>query len=315
MPPKTTSTEQIRQIVERARLVPDSERTFDQSLTAATELHRVPPGLLAELLDLGLPHRGRGDDRRFDDADLGNVGLELGLPCPRRLAMRWWSKSLGRMRQGTRSRFAIDMTAACPEPGHPGGCSFELHPLFRSAVLPGTLRTARTGRFAFDIELDCLDGRFGEPFTVLIERARRFRFHLLPRPDGVTTDLGFLAETGLADCRLATRYLAGLGRDWGLPVRGCVGFFVAPPYAQEHAWLEFRMDGRWWPADPFLLDTLARWGIADPRVWPPDRSPSGLLWRLSNQPILGVAHRGAATAVRLALVGREETPVCEAELR
>lgn len=48
--------------------------------------------------------------------------------------------------------------------------------------------------------------QFIEPFTGLIERAAGVAFHLLPTE--LTADPGFVADTGLADCVLATLYLA-----------------------------------------------------------------------------------------------------------
>jgi hypothetical protein len=304
--PVPYTQEQVAQVVGRIKLVPDRDRVFTESLTDVRRTHRIGPDLLTELLDLGLPHRGHGDDRRFDALDLGNVGVALALPCPRRLAMRWWSKALSRTVPGVRSVYSLELSADCPRPGHDGPCRFRPHEDLLAAVRPGSLRELDVNTFAFEVELATADRLFGEPFTPVIEEALRLRFHILPR-QGVGVDPGFLAETGLADCRLATMHLNLFGRGLGLPVRAALGYFVSPPYAQEHAWLEFGAGGHWWAADPFLLKSLAGWGIVDPEQWPPHRSTDGVMWRLADRAHIGLtrlAHDDVEQVSNLAIVGR-----------
>lgn len=302
----------VRQVVERIKMVPDAERTFSQSLDDAARTHRIGTELLAQLLDLGLPSRGSGTRLTFDDLDLANVGVNLGLPCPRRMAMRWWAKALAKTAPGSRSRYSIEIALRCPEPAHPASCRYEVNPALTVATRPGSARYLDPATYAFDVDLACDEHSFDAAFAPLIQEATRIRFHLLPRKrEGRLTvgmDLGFLAETGLADCRLATMYLARVGKRLGLPVRPCLGYFVAPPYAQEHAWIDLEVDGRWWAADPFLLHSLAGWGIVDPAQWPPHRSPEGFMWRLGARPFDAVTHDGTPIYIKLAIVGRTTGP-------
>src|SRR5882757_9128555 len=88
------------EVVERIRRVPDSARQFTQSRADARRLHRIDETLLVQLLDLGLPCRGRAAGLQLDGLDLANAGLALRLACPRWLAMRWWARSLAQTASG-----------------------------------------------------------------------------------------------------------------------------------------------------------------------------------------------------------------------
>ena len=294
------SPERIRDVVERLRRVPDTARMFSESAAEARRLHRVDQNLQTQLLDLGIPHRGTAREPRFDSLDLANVGLGLGLRCPRWLAMRWWSKSLTQVVPDQRLEYRIELSASCPAPGHDGACRFEIHPRLRAAMQPGTCQETKPGSFAFEVQLDSGREHFGGPFTELIDQIRPLQFHLLPYP--LNTDLGFLRHSGLADCRLATNHIHRLGRSLGLPVRPTAGYFVAPPYATVHVWLEFQVDGHWRSADPFLLNALNRWGIVNPEQWPPHRSPQGLLWPVHHEFIELLTHNGQDVLLYPAMV-------------
>jgi hypothetical protein len=281
--PDTVSA--VHEVMARIRMVPDNVREFTESTMDSRRVHRIRPALLEQLLDLGLPHRGTGDDGHFDRWDLANVGVSLGLPCARHLAMRWWSKALADLQPGPPIGYTLELGADCPDPTHDGPCDFVLSPLFGRAA---AVRRVRPGTWSLDVELPRGLRLFTDPFTPLIEHAESIRFHLLPV--ALSQNVGFLAETKLADCRAATIHLTRLGRKMGLPVRSAVGYFVAPPYATAHAWIEFEVDGEWWPADPFLLTALKKWGIIDPAQWPRHRSPQGLLWRLDGRYFEGLWH-------------------------
>ncbi|MDW5324831.1 transglutaminase domain-containing protein [Plantactinospora sp. KLBMP9567] len=300
IPTLAHSSKRIQEVVERLRRVPDTARMFSESAAEARRLHRVDQSLQARLLDLGMPHRGPAADPHFDSLDLANVGLGLGLRCPRWLAMRWWSKSLTQVVPGQRLDYRMELSASCPSPGHAGACRFEVHPRLRAAMRAGTCRETGPGRYAFEVRLDSGRHLFGGSFTELIDQIRPVQFHLLPYP--LNTDLGFLRDSGLADCRLAANYLHRLGGSLGLPVRSTAGYFVAPPYATVHVWLEFQVDGDWLPADPFLLNALNRWGIVDPGQWPPHRSPQGLLWSVHDEFIELLRHNGQDVLLYPAMV-------------
>ncbi|WP_405059137.1 transglutaminase domain-containing protein [Kribbella sp. NBC_01505] len=284
-----SSAGQVREVVDRIRRVPDSSRRFSESISTAARIHRVGPDLLTQLLDQGLPHRGSGPARMFDSLDLSNVGLALALRCPRWMAMRWWSKALTQLVPDHEVRNLMNISSSCPSPGHAGDCHFVVHPRLVAATQPASFRELGPGLFGFEVRLASKHWFFGDPFTALIDRLLPLQFHLLAYP--LNTDLGFLAETGLANCELAAAYLVSQGRELGLPVRISAGYFVARPYAAVHIWTEFRVGDRWLPADPLLLNALARWNVVDARVWPPNRAPQGLLWPVHDRAIELMTHR------------------------
>ena len=279
----------LRQIIERIRRVPDGSRTFTEPELSLARLYRVPPTLLTQLLDAGMPHRGSGQGRRFDRYDLANVGLWLGLPCAQRQVMRWWSRAMTAAVPGRDAHFTLGIVGVCPSPGHDGGCRFALDPRFEAATAASPPTELSPGSYTVEVALPCEQRYFEPPFTALLEPAARLWFHYLPTD--LDRDIGFAADTGLANCHLATRYLVHLASGMGLPVRRASGYFLTPPYGTEHVWPEFEVDGRWWPADPFMLTSLARWGVLDPRQWPPNRSPQGFFWRLGAGHVKVLRHR------------------------
>jgi hypothetical protein len=271
-------TDQARATIDRIRRVPDTVRRFEVDVAAASRSYHIDHSLLEELLDLGLPHHGAGDQRRFDPLDLENISLGLNLPSPRRRALRWWSKSLLNGRVDVDTVYAVRLTAHCPQPGHPGECRFAVNPLLVSAAMPGSVRSEQPGVTTFDVHLADPDWYFGEPFSALIDRMTPLHFHVIP--ESLDCDLGFATATGLANCGLATRLTVHLAAEMDLPVRSVYGYFFTAPFLTWHTWCEFRCGERWIPADPFMLTALARWGVPGSERWAPNRSTGGLTWRL-----------------------------------
>jgi hypothetical protein len=285
----------VRAAVDRLRQVPDAHRRFAQPEPGLARQYGIGPALLAQLLDCGLPHRGSGTGRRYDGMDLENLGLALALG-PRWRAMRWWSDSLSKLDIGDDAEYRIGLAARCPEPGHDGPCTFALAPQLRAAAGPSAVREVTPGSYAFDLRIAGGHRFFGEPFTPLVEAATALRFHLLPT--SLADDLGFLAATGLADCRLASRHLVGLGERFGMGVRVREGMFLAVPYPVWHSWVEFHTGDGWFAADPFLLGAFRRWNITDPDQWPPNRSPHAMLWPLPETHFVKVTHGSSGAAER-----------------
>jgi hypothetical protein len=299
MASKPNLDEMARDAVERIRLIPDWVREFTEPASVAASEHRISKDLLELLLDLGLPSEGTGDDRLFDGFDLANASVSLDLPCPRRLAMRWWSKTLAALRSGPPIGYTLEMSAGCPSKGHVGPCEFTLG---RRVTESARVTELAPGRYSCEVELPCEPHTFGEPFTELIGLVGPLRFHLLPV--ALAKDVGFVAETKMADCRSATIYLNRSARALGLPVRPALGYFVAPPYATPHCWLEFRVDGHWVTADPFLLHSLADWGIVDPGQWPVERSPQGVMWRGDQREFVAMEHNGVEVYPTITMTNR-----------
>lgn len=286
----------IDDLVRRIRLVPDLLRDFSESQTDAVRIHRVGRSLLDRLVQAGLPFAGDGAERRFDPLDLANVGLDLGLPSAHRLAMRWWSRALAEIDEGGVTDCVLTVRCACPAPGHPGACDFTLNP--ESANTPEVLEASRQSDngYALRLRLSRLERCFAGDQLAVIAEAASIAYHVLPL--GIRADADFVARTRIADCRFASAYLVEQARAAGLEVRRSAGFLISAPYATEHSWVDFLVDGEWLPADPVLISALARWGVVSEARWPVRRALCGVLWRTGEtRPVL-VRHGGEAVYER-----------------
>lgn len=289
-----------RTVVARVRTVGDEHRDFSVPYTDIRQQYGIDDDLAETLLDLGLPHRGAGDARMFDPLDLANIASDLDLECPERVLLRRWSRSLNANQQHEHGAYDLRFDYRCPAPGHAGDCGYTLEPLAAPMVpdhVPGPLPAsfvvgrAEPLRQAYD---------FGPAFAQVVTAARRVTFHRIP--EAFVDDLGYLADTGLADCRLANMYLRGIAEEAGLTVRPAAGLFVGVPFPARHVWFEVLVGDRWVAADPFFLHTLATWGILRGEEWPLDRSPGNVLVRLATLPTVGgplVLHDGEAAPLRI----------------
>jgi hypothetical protein len=284
-----------RDVMSKVARVPDIYRDFAVTEAEAVRVQGIKSELLRYLLDLGLPHRGSAHERRFDRLDLDNIALELHLPCPRWVAMRGWSRVLPRQVIPRRVEWTLKLKAHCPMSTQKHACEVVYYPGAVTAREPKLVRAHGSGEYRIDLATRWVSHCFSEQFNVLIERILPLEFHFLPEP--LTREEGFAAETGLADCYLATRLLVSAGIDCGLPVRPVSGIFLAKPFATRHRWVEFQDGGTWLAADPFLLNAFNRWGLSDPSEWPANRSPSGVLWPLREPSSQLASHDGAPTKV------------------
>jgi hypothetical protein len=272
-------------MVHRVCAVPDRFRVFSVPGPEVMRQFGLDDELLASLLDLGLPHRGAGPDRRLDPLDLENIGSGLGLMSPQEIIRRRWARSLRAVRQESSGAYQLRISWSCPWPGHPGPCRFTAGPRL-SVLVPGVDDGSLGGTVLTGLSepLRCAHD-FGPGFAPVVAAARRLVFHRLP-PE-LVTDLGFLAETGMADCQLGNRHLMLVAREHGFDVRSAAGFFIGAPFPARHVWFEVRSCDQWIPADPFFLDTLARWGVLSAEDWPLDHSPRNVLIRLEATDSIG----------------------------
>ncbi|MER5352910.1 transglutaminase domain-containing protein [Kitasatospora sp. NPDC002551] len=275
--------------------MPDRYREFRQDGRQAAREHGIGPALIEELGEAGLPSQVRDGVGYFDRVDLANIALALRLPNARTLAMRGWAKSLRTASGAAAGTFEVEVRAHCPQPGHPGECEYTRSEALRSldgytpAAVPtlGQLRHRATATES--------TGRLPEAVAGLL---RPLHFHLLPEP--LRADLGFLAETGLADCDLAALYLTREAGRLGLAARYGFGFFLAAPYSIIHAWTEVLDGGEWHAFDPHLLNLLGDWSLLDPEEWPSHRSIGSCTARVSNHHLWLTTHHGACAPLSLA---------------
>jgi transglutaminase superfamily protein len=280
--------------VERLRRVPPSYRRFTESEWTAKVVHRLPPDLLAELLDLGLPHEQRDGERRYDRNDLLNVALRHRLASPQWRGLQNLARSYCQVDDVGPVRRTLDISATCPQPGHPGSC--ELRPAPGIIRGPGVLEcvTIAPGRLRIELELPTgVPGRrvYRPAELAVLERIADVEFHHLP--GALTADLGFLRDTRLADCRLANRYLLTECRAAGVAARLAFGLLVSRPFSTAHCWIEFadHDDGRWTCGDTFFVTALARWGLLD-GVDAPAPPPRGPYWPIGDRTEALMTHRG-----------------------
>ncbi|MDH6145166.1 MULTISPECIES: hypothetical protein [Kitasatospora] len=285
--------------VERARMVPDRYRTFAADPSHNASVFGLQDGLLQELLDLGLPHERRDGRLFLDPLDLENTTHLLGLPSPYRSALDLWSRSLRDPDSLTGSRYQITLRWTCPAPGHAAQCRFAAATQALAAVLQET-GPAQADSLTVQVETADTWHDFGKAIEPLVAAAAELAFHKVRWP--LAGDPGFVRETGLAECRLATRHLLRVAEEAGIAAGAACGFFLGLPFPAPHAWLEVRTEDGWCAADPFFLGTLHGWGVLDPHDWPVRRSPRQLLWRTgvefsSHVPLL--THNGHSVPVRV----------------
>lgn len=279
---------ELAEILARVRLVPDRYREFRRDRAEAARLHRVDAALLGTLHELGLPHaRDAHGEPRYDELDLANISLALRLPSARLLAMRGWRNALESAAAGVPTVYHVDIQPRCPCPPHDGACDFELAPELPAAVPPGEGHPVGAG---FIVTRPVLGGtaELSGAARAVTEAVAPLRFHFIPLE--LSTDLGFVRDTGLADCILANRVLVRAAREAGVPARLSYGIFLSAPYSINHCWAEFPVDGRWVAFDPHLLTTLGRLGLLDPARWPPYRSIGDAAWRIHGDDAALIRH-------------------------
>lgn len=288
--------ELLRDIAERVRLVPDRHRVFDQDTPTVLKIFGIGAPVLSDLLDLGFPHRSSGGERYFDKLDLENVSLSLGLPSPRYLAMRRWPEVLRAVVEHRPVRYDLEAVAECDPAAPVHVCDFRL-PAEVLALGTGTDPAAR--KFTLSREVGTAERPREAPQELqrILTEVSEFRFHILP--EALYGDLSFVAETSLADCELATRYLARRATEEGWEARRSFGLLLSSPYSLPHYWPEIRLDGVWTAFDPHLVNSLVRWGVLAPSAVSATQVLNSVFFRIAEDwmPLIQDAGRPARVSV------------------
>ncbi len=284
----------VDRLVAVAAEVPDSARVYHSTPSDALRRHRINSELLDCLLDHGLTHRIRNGELLFDDYDLRNIALHLGLMSLQRMAFRSWATALIQADQGERLQHRVRYVSTCPHPGHRGRCTFE--PLVPAGRVEATRGTDGTIAVVDVVRRTAWPAPTTEQRD-LVSGLGSISFWILP--EVVRWDLAFLRRTGLSDCGGVAVLLVDDARRSGVPVRFSFGLLVARPYSTPHCWAELLIDDEWVPVDPLLVRALVQWGGLDARRWAPDRSPGALFRRLGDEFCCLAAHRGAWADVSL----------------
>lgn len=274
--------------VEKINRVPNRHRVYDESPEVARTRYRIDADLLAQVLDLGLPSQGNGVDMRLDALDLRNLAISLRLNVPWFVVMRWWASALKDARAGVSRAYRIGLASRCRHCPHSDTCIVSTS----AEVIAAAEEVTPSSVPPVDLYARCR--LTGSATTMPAEVAEVLRladpveWHQLPV--ALATDVGFLRDTRLADCRSMTHNIhqEALRRD--LRARTAFGLIVTSPFSSEHQWVEFDVDGTWLPADPLLINSMARWGFLDAAEWPSTTSLSGLTWRISQVQVPLVMH-------------------------
>ncbi len=300
---------ELQGIVGRVRLVPDRHRVFDQDEPTARRLFGLD-AFLPDLLDLGFPHRAADGELRFDELDLANASLALRLPSPRYLAMRRWPRVFRAVMDDHPVRYEVEVSAECgsAESGHE--CDFHLpeEVLALGAGLEGEGRVFTLHR---EVGATGRTGETPEELTRLFAEVSAFQFHILPL--ALYGDLSFVADTSLANCELASRYLVRRAAEEGWEARRSFGLLLSSPYSLEHFWPEVRLDGAWVAFDPYMIVSLERWGVLAPAEVPTDQAMNSAVFRVAEDWIDLV--RDAAGPARISLLTRRRPLAAEGAAR
>ncbi|MGN7187577.1 hypothetical protein [Microbacterium enclense] len=264
----------------RTLRVPLALREFTVSRERAIREFGVPEIALSLAIDLGLPNSG-AHCPEFDRRDLRNLLLALRAPSPQFDVISAVAEAL-RKSEGAAAQLKrhVDLFLRCTK-DHNGECDFQVLP---DAPRERTvIERLNSRRFAAEA---VLESGPRERLALTPEQRHSFDeiahaqfFHL---PFALTNDLGFFAESGLADCRLALKVLLTAARRNGAGIRPLAGLLVAPPAALTHSWIEVEAEGGWRVADPFYIRSLVGWGLLRSDEWPDDRIPKGVHWSLGG---------------------------------
>jgi hypothetical protein len=287
-PGSTVDLDRLPRLLRLVHEVPTHMRRFTVTRRVAKAQHGIRPELMDVLVAEGLPHVGRGEDTLFDEYDVGNLALHLGLTSVRRMTMRSWTNSLRTNSERPRTVVRVAVSPRCPVPPHDGPCRYDL--LREEGKLESL--TAEDGKPLGHYEIE-LAGQWPElPREVreLAEEIADLEFFLLP--EAIRWDREFMVRTRLADCGTVADWLVHEGQRRGLPVRFAFGLLVVKPYPTPHCWAEFLVDGTWVPYDPLLLKAMRTWTGLDPVAWHEHRSIGPILHRLCGHFTKVAAHDG-----------------------
>lgn len=292
--PSTVDLGELPRLMRLVHQVPMHLRRFTVAQRVARSQHRIGPELADLLVAEGLPHVGRGQNRLFDDYDLGNLALHLGLVSVRRMTMRSWANSLSRNSGEAGSgeiAVRIGVVPRCPVQPHDGRCTFQL---LRENGRRESVHAVVDGRSPiahYDVGLTSGWPELPPAACELADEVADLDFFLLP--EAIRWDRDFMMRTRLADCGTVADWMVHEGRRRGQSVRFAFGLLVVKPYSTPHCWAEFLVDGAWVPYDPLLLKAMRTWAGLDPVRWHRHRSIGPILHRLCDHFTKVVSHDGA----------------------
>jgi hypothetical protein len=286
---RLAQVDSLPELMRLVHLVPMHLRRFTVTAAAARARHHVGQDLAGLLVAEGLPYIGQGSARLYDDYDLGNLALHLGLPTVRRMSLRSWASNLRRNSERAGNELRVEVVPQCPVTPHGGPCTYQL---LQRGGRREPIR-AMAGGVPIAHYDACLAGHWPAlPAAAreLADEAAGLKFFILP--EAIRWDLGFVARTGLADCGSVAEWLVRESARRGLRARFSFGLLVAKPYSVPHCWTEFLVDDIWVPYDPLLLNAMRQWAGLDQVSWHRYRSMGAVLYRLCGSFTKIASHGG-----------------------
>jgi Transglutaminase-like superfamily len=266
--------EPMRDWIDRLRELPDRCRDFSVGARRAEREFGIDAGTMRELLAAGMPYADIDGDPRLCAADLHYVAVRLGCATAYLQAMRWWAAALTQSARWG----ALDVVVRCVTYAAVGtevdlrGPSGSLRSRIAADRVAGILRFTTAGAWPSP-----------EPSIAgLLADIAALDFRWIA--DSAEDPVGIARRTGLADCASAARLLVEECHARDIEARTAYGLLLSSPYSTPHNWAEIDIDGQWVPFDPLLLALLSRHAGIDGAVWPPTRSPGGVLLRLAEHP-------------------------------
>lgn len=276
----------LRLLIERMRSIPDEERDFSADVNWAAQYLTMPVDVLEILVQAGLPVNDVAGERRFDPRDLVSASYAHGGRSTYRDSMRLWARQLRSLSEAAAS-YSVRYVGSCPEPGHPGSCDWE----FRASE-SGFSRhdDDDSPEFSFTVLRPPPSSRASEHIAALFDRYADVSFHALP--PALRNDTTVVRELHLAECSAMARTIVEDAAAFGIEARTAFGLIVATPFSSSHTWVEFRVDDKWIPYDPFLIRTMQAWNVRGAEDLDPHMALDGFVLRLAAEPGPLVLHRG-----------------------
>jgi hypothetical protein len=285
-------------LVELLRRIPDEFREFVITGRVARRRHGMSTELVDLLVASGLPTRDADGSTMFDNIDLLNVAMHLGISPWARAARRFWSTVLGTGRATPTLRYFVEYQTSCPDPGHDGPCRYTLT-VPEGQTVEFSEHVRRTVSLVrVEIVPETVWPVLPDAARELVDAVLGLRFVLLP--GGLRRDTAFARTAGICDCNGTAALLGEAARRLGVTVRSSYGFLVTPPFSSPHSWVDVLVDNRWVPVDPTLVTAMLDWGVLSSSEWSAYDSPGAVLVRVGASDVVLAAHAGVPVPVMLA---------------
>jgi hypothetical protein len=253
--------------------VPPAARVYDVTPRRAELEFGITSAIANLLLDRGLPRSSFEGEARFAWSDLHYIALRLGSARVYLRTLRSWAHSVANAAQCGSQVVGLRYRTY----GSPGATVDVLLPEGRraKAVIGPDQIVAR-----LNVHMASRESAFPPSVQRVLHQAAAFDFYILPPT--LAGDLDFARRTGLAGCFAASRFVVSECQQRGIDARMAYGLLLAPPLGTPHEWAEIRLGDIWAPADPLLLNILARFAGLDASRWPCTHSPNAVLLRLAE---------------------------------